>query len=88
MDLKAYEILIQSSVSASLTFKTKLSMKGIEWKQDYRMVKLDNEFQRQQSALISEDEIEVLEDPGPCPIFKFMPTKVQLMKMIIKAAFK
>ena len=24
---------------------------------------------------------------GPCPTFRFMPTKVQFMKMIIKAAF-
>lgn len=28
-----------------------------------------------------------MEDPGPCPVFVFMPTKVQLMKMIVKAAY-
>lgn len=33
------------------------------------------------------DDIETLDQLGPSPIFKFMPNKVQVMKMILKAAY-
>ena len=33
------------------------------------------------------DQEDEPEDPGPCPTFIFMPSKAQLIKMIIKAAY-
>lgn len=30
---------------------------------------------------------ESLEDLGPCPAFRFMPSKIKVMKMVLKAAF-
>ena len=65
---------------------TKLGMKRIKWNIDYRLVKID-ELPSVGAGDASPNNDEEEEDPGPCPVFVFMPTKVQLIKMIIKAAY-
>ena len=55
---------------------------------DYGVVKMEesSEGTLRDISKSSEEEFIAPVDPGPCPTFMFMPSKVQVMKMIIKAA--
>ena len=35
----------------------------------------------------NEEQHEKPQDPGPSPLFLFMPKKIQILKMLIKAAY-
>lgn len=91
LDPEAAEILMKSSgdIKSSLP-KPKITMKKIKWKNDFRLVRVDDDQTFKYLTQLDEagevEELEI-EDPGPCPVFVFMPTKVQLMKMILKAAY-
>jgi len=58
--------------------KTKLSFRHLRWTKDVP-----------QNVIVEDDLIESDDDiePGPCPIFLFMPSKVLVMRMILKAAY-
>lgn len=80
----AQELLMMNEGKTKVSLKTKLTMKKIKWNKDYRLVKID---EKTHSLAKGEIDIDEIDDPGPCPQFVFMPTKVQLMKMILKAAY-
>ena len=77
LESRAKEILMMNDGKVKhVTLKTKLNMEEIEWDKDYRIVKSSG-------MTITE----VFDQPGAAPAFVFMPTKVQLMKMILNAAY-
>ncbi|TNV84017.1 hypothetical protein FGO68_gene12642 [Halteria grandinella] len=81
-DLNPYarEIIMKNEGKTKSSMTTKLNMKKIKWHKDYSMVRRD----KSDDSITHSVEVE---DPGPCPAYLFMPTKVQLMKMILKAAY-
>lgn len=81
-DLNPYarEIIMKNEGKTKSSMTTKLNMKKIKWHKDYSMVRRD----KSDDSVTHNVEVE---DPGPCPTYLFMPTKVQLMKMILKAAY-
>ncbi len=85
LDPAAAEIVMKNDGQTAGNLRTTLPMKKINWQKDYRLVKIDGKHNFYTLKKIIEDE--AIEDPGPCPPFIFMPTKVQLMKMILKAAY-
>ena len=61
---------------------TNLSLKDIKVDKDLRIVKLE------EADLVRVADTDVItEDPGACPPFMFIPTQVQLMKILLKAAY-
>ena len=77
--LKAFQ---QGSYQKNGNSITNLSLKEVKWDKDLRIVKID------EADLIKVSETaNISEDPGPCPPFQFIPTKVQLMKIVLKAAY-
>lgn len=83
LDPYAREIIMKSEGKNKTTMSsTKLNLKKIKWNKDYSLVKRDKS-----DDSVTRHVVE-LEDPGPCPAYLFMPTKVQLMKMILKAAYQ
>ena len=83
-DLNTYarEIIMKNEgkTKSSMT-TTKFNLKKIKWNKDYSMVRRD----KSDDFVIN--SVAEVGDPGPCPPYTFMPTKVQLMKMILKAAY-
>ena len=59
------------------SLKTRLSLKNLNWTKSIPQNVIEDD------SFASDEDIE----PGPCPLFLFMPSKVQVMMMVLKAAF-
>ena len=59
------------------TLKTKLSLRKLNWTKSIPQNVIDDD------SFASDEDIE----PGPCPLFLFLPSKVQVMMMVLKAAY-
>ena len=88
----ALEILINSDGETKNNLKTTLTLKGLQWDRDIRLVKMEKQdtqkyMETDNSDLEIDETLDPPEPPGHCPGFTFMPVKVQLMKMILKASY-
>jgi hypothetical protein len=61
----------------SSSLKTKLSLKNLSWTKSIPQNIIEDD------SFASDEDIE----PGPCPLYLFMPSKVQVMMMVLKAAY-
>jgi hypothetical protein len=97
---QALEILMKSDGISRISLGIKINIQNIKWNLHKSVPSLNPKLFRQVSIVSNdsnqteyfeesdlEDEDSDIEPPGPCPGLTFLPSKVQLIQMILKAAY-
>ena len=97
---QALEILMKSDGISRIAMGIRINIQNIKWNLHQSVPSLNPKLFKQVSIVSKdsiqsedfeesdkEDEDSDIEPPGPCPGLTFLPSKVQLIQMILKAAY-
>jgi hypothetical protein len=101
VNMQALEILMKSDGISRISLGIRINIQNIKWNLHQSVPSLNPKLFRQVSIVSKdsfqsedfeesdlEDEDCDIEPPGACPGLTFLPSKVQLIQMILKAAYQ